>query len=163
MVVSGAKLCENVRPVKERRLPRTASRLEEQRVLAANEVFYAAFRERDMQAMHAIWARHVSVICVHPGMDAVEGMQTVLASWHSILQHPRSPRIGCSRAQVRLLGDTAIVTCLEGVVDEAPRLIATNVFVLEDDVWRLVHHHAAPLSLDTPRSKRKGVLPRILN
>ena len=42
------------------------------------------------------------------------------------------------------VGDAALVFCLE-VVDSAP-VAATNVFVIEDGAWRMVHHHAGPVT-----------------
>ncbi len=47
---------------------------------------------------------------------------------------------------VHVLGTSAFVTCLEGTVGESARLVATNVFMLEEGHWRLVHHQAGPLS-----------------
>src|SRR5690349_20302743 len=40
-------------------------------VLAANLEFYRAFTTRDIAAMEAIWARHASVGCIHPGWPAL--------------------------------------------------------------------------------------------
>jgi hypothetical protein len=38
------------------------------------------------------------------------------------------------------------VTCYEGNAHQPAHLAATNVFVLEDGQWRMVHHHAGPLA-----------------
>lgn len=120
---------------------------EEEQVRATNEAFYRAFRERDIDAMDSIWAHTVPVACMHPGMDVVRGRQEVLSSWKGILSHQDAPRLQCARVSVHILGLTAYVTCLEGVAGDRPALIATNVFHREDDVWRMVHHQAAPLSV----------------
>src|SRR5438128_8412277 len=39
----------------------------EREVLEANAAFYAAFAQRDADAMDALWAREVPVACLHPG------------------------------------------------------------------------------------------------
>lgn len=118
----------------------------EAEVRAANEAFYLAFRERDVDAMERLWAADSPVACMHPGMGVVEGRDAVLASWRGILRHPGAPSLSCSRVTVHLLGTSAFVTCLEGQKGKRARLIATNVFVREHGHWRLVHHHAAPLA-----------------
>ena len=48
-------------------------------VLAANEAFYEAFRQRDMAAMEALWAQHAPVTCIHPGWEALVGRADVLS------------------------------------------------------------------------------------
>jgi len=115
----------------------------EDAIRASNEAFYRAFRERDVDAMEAVWARSGPVACLHPGMEVVVGRHDVLESWRGILEHEDAPRIHCTRVRVHVLGETAFVTCLEGT----PALAATNVFTREEDVWRMVHHQAGPLSV----------------
>lgn len=129
----------------------------EDEVTAVNEAFYRAFRERDPNAMEAIWARQAPVACVHPGMPVTTGRGPVLRSWRGILSHPDAPKLSCSNVVVHLLGTSAFVTCLEGTEGAAPRLVATNVYTLEEGRWRMVHHHAAPLAQENagPRPPRK--------
>lgn len=109
-------------------------------VLAANEAFYAAFTARDMGAMEALWASGIDVTCIHPGWNMLNGREAVLESWEAILTNPVQPRIVTAGAEVRLLGDTAVVTCRELVA--ATPLAATNVFIREQGQWRLVHHQS---------------------
>ncbi len=125
----------------------------ESEIEAVNAAFYEAFRERNLAAMINLWAKNVPVACAHPGMKAIEGRASVMASWRGILAHPQSPKMECSNVRVHLLGTAAFVTCHEGGVGEAPRLLATNVFVLEEGRWLVVHHHAGPLS---PEALRRG-------
>jgi len=111
--------------------------------LAANEAFYAAFAARDLGAMDALWSRRGGVTCIHPGWNALVGREDVMASWEAILGNPAQPRVVSGGARVELAGDAAIVSCRE-LVAGSP-LIATNVFVREDERWRLLHHHAGPV------------------
>lgn len=115
-------------------------------VLAVNASFYRAFTDGDLASMQALWATEVSVSCLHPGMPALAGRQKVLESWARILERPPSAPMICADARVQLLGETALVLCYEGAGDNPSHLAATNVFVLEAGRWRLVHHHAGPLS-----------------
>ena len=113
---------------------------EQAAVLFANDAFYIAFTTRDSDAMDDLWARSVPVTCVHPGWNVVAGRDGVMESWRAILANPKSPKIACRQATAHVLGDIAYVVCFETI--ETSHLVATNVFVLEDGAWRMVHHQA---------------------
>ncbi len=113
-------------------------------VLAANRAFYDAFAERNVSAMLKLWAREYVVACIHPGWAPLHGSEAVLASWRAILGSPEAPRIRFTDPTAVLLGDAAVVTCVEHIRDA--ELAATNVFALEQGEWRLVHHHAGPMA-----------------
>jgi ketosteroid isomerase-like protein len=113
-------------------------------VLEANEAFYRAFNERDAEAMERLWAARAPVACIHPGWDVLDGREEVLRSWRGVLGSSGAPTVGCTRAQARILGEVAYVTCHE--VLAAGRLAALNLFVREDGAWRLVHHQATPIA-----------------
>lgn len=114
-------------------------------VLAANRAFYTAFAHGDLTAMEALWARHAPVACVHPGWNALIGRESVMASWRAVLSSGPPP-VRCADPIVHRQGDMATVICAELLGDT--RLIATNVFVREDDAWRIVHHHAGWIARD---------------
>lgn len=136
----------------------------EEDVRAANLEFYRAFRERDVEAMGRLWAEVAPIACIHPGMDAQIGRSAVMESWRGIFSHPQAPRIQCTRVRVRALGEAAVVTCLEGAEGSSPTLIATNIFVREAGRWRMVHHHAGPISAgQVPRHVRTTPDPNDLN
>jgi hypothetical protein len=104
--------------------------------------------------MDDVWARKGPIACIHPGWQSLTGRDAVMASWRGILLGP-APTISHSEPSVHLLGDTAFIVCIEEIPDG--RLIATNIFVREDDQWRLVHHQAGPIAReadddDNPRS-----------
>ncbi|MCE9579025.1 MAG: nuclear transport factor 2 family protein [Deltaproteobacteria bacterium] len=112
-------------------------------IVAANEAFYAAFRNQDALAMDALWARHAPVACIHPGWGALVGRDRVIASWLAIMA-AGAPQVHCRAPRVQLLGEVAFVVCDELI--DGNRLIATNVLVREDDEWRFVHHHAGQVA-----------------
>ena len=113
----------------------------EQAVSAANHAFYEAFAHGDVDAMDEVWARQRSVACIHPGWGAIHGRDQVMRTWHVIMQAGATP-ISCEEVQVIMLEDSAFVTCVEDVGGN--RLVATNIFVLEAGVWKIVHHQAGP-------------------
>ena len=121
-------------------------------ILHANDGFYRAFSEGDYAAMSRVWAAEAPLSCVHPGLPAIVGRDAVLQSWRQILDESAPFEMRCDHVQINLLGDSAIVTCYEGNGHQPAHLAATNVFVLEDSEWRMVHHHAGPLARTINRS-----------
>ena len=121
-------------------------------VLEANRDFYQAFNDGDYDAMSRLWAERAPVACMHPGVPVIVGRARVLASWKGILGDAEDWGMSCRGARAHVLGDTAFVTCFEASGDQPAHLAATNVFVLEDGHWRLVHHQAGILSEPIPTS-----------
>ncbi|MDJ0948004.1 MAG: nuclear transport factor 2 family protein [Alphaproteobacteria bacterium] len=115
---------------------------EQRAILGANQRFYDAFAQRDLVAMDRLWARSAAVVCIHPGWNALIGREQVMESWRSILGNANAPRVRCLRPTVHHFGNGAFVTCYEALSEGL--LVATNIFVLEDGEWRMVHHQAGP-------------------
>ena len=114
-------------------------------LLFANEAFYRAFADRDMAAMAELWSERTPVACIHPGWGVLEGRDKVLDSWAAILANPDSPAITCHDATAIVLGDSGFVICYELI--DGQFLIATNVFVREGRLWKMVHHQGGPTSV----------------
>lgn len=117
----------------------------DEEILDANESFYRAFNQKDMAAMDAVWARSVPVGCIHPGWNVLAGREPVMQSWEHILNNPDQPKIVSGGGSVTMMGSVAIVSCRE-LVAGMP-LAATNIFLLEDGSWKLVHHQSGPVSI----------------
>ncbi len=113
--------------------------VENDALLLANETFYAAFAQCDCDAMEDIWSTTADITCIHPGWPAINGRQDVIGSWRSIMQSD-SPLISVSSAEARVFGDTGYVICNEHL--EPGTLIATNIFLREAGVWKMIHHQA---------------------
>jgi ketosteroid isomerase-like protein len=96
--------------------------------------------------MAALWSEEHPVSCLHPGSVALLGRKAVLDAWRGMLSEPLPFVMRCHGPQVQLIGETALVIAYEGNDDQPAHLAVTNVFVLERGRWRMVHHHAAPLS-----------------
>lgn len=111
-------------------------------VLFANEAFYAAFARRDAAAMDEVWTREAAVSCIHPGWDALYGRDDVMRSWRAILGSAGAPTIRCCAPRVLFYGELAAVICFEEI--GGTYLIATNLFLHEGGLWKMVHHHAGP-------------------
>ncbi len=115
---------------------------EDAALLFANEAFYAAFARRDIEAMDQVWSQNAAVACIHPGWHMISGRELVMTTWTAILSGPPSG-IAFEDAHCFLHGDTGIVVCREVVGENS--LIATNIFVREGKIWKMVHHQGGPL------------------
>ena len=113
-------------------------------MLKTNEAFYAAFARGDFSAMQALWAQNVPIACVHPGWPPLHDRIKIMQSWQGILANPPKPPIVAMQPEVQLHGDTAIVICWEAI--GSVHLVATNVFVREAGVWRMVMHQSGQTS-----------------
>lgn len=109
-------------------------------VIEANLSFYEAFAAQDLAAMDELWSRTNPVSCIHPGWQAIYGREQVMASWRAVLRHNSAP-IRCEDARANLFDEAAFVTCVERIA--SAQLAASNYFVLEDGLWKMVHHQAA--------------------
>lgn len=116
----------------------------EQAVIAANDAFYRAFATKDLVAMDELWARQAACATVHPLGELVLGREWVMETWELIFADPNQPRVVMGDPHVALQSsDVAYVTCREFAAGNA--LVSTNLFVLEDGAWRIVHHHSSPI------------------
>ena len=107
-------------------------------VLSTNATFYEALASGDFGLMQKVWSNTDDVTCIHPGWGSILGRQSVMRSWETILQSP--PQIACTEPRGFVSGDSAYVIAYENLGDS--RLIATNLFRLEDDAWKMIHHQA---------------------
>ena len=113
---------------------------EQMTVLFANEAYYAAFQSGDYETMETLWARSVTVTCIHPGSHHLMGWDLVMESWKSILTNGDLPDMEAVNSIANIYGDMAVVICYE--VFREVTLIATNIFVKEADSWKMIHHQA---------------------
>ena len=102
--------------------------------------------------MRQIWSDAEDITCIHPGWGPVTGREAVMRSWETILESP--PQINCTEPSGYISGESAYVIAFENLGEG--RLIATNVFRLEFDDWRMIHHQAGlPAPRPLPRTSTK--------
>jgi ketosteroid isomerase-like protein len=123
-------------------------------LLAANARFYDAFRDGDLAAMHALWAKGEHVYVVHPSAGRIAGYDTVMRSWEMVCDadYEFPLRFDLQDVEVHVRGDLGYVTCLEMVKTRGSgswgKQIATNVFEKVGGEWRMCIHHASHLDDD---------------
>ena len=125
--------------------------------------FYEALERCDIDAMMAVWAEDVEVVCVHPGGPRLIGYAMIRDAWQQVFANGRRLRVRLSQQTSVTTPFAMVSTLLEHIatVDNenvsAP-VAATNVYVRGPLGWRMVAHHASPVP---PSSV--GEAPRILH
>jgi ketosteroid isomerase-like protein len=117
----------------------------------AEAAFYAAFERADAEAMMDVWARDESVFCVHPGGGRLSGLAAVRGAWRSIFSDGPTLQFEIVELETFTLPTVAVHTLYERIVvrgeNGPPHLVmATNIYILTNDGWRMLGHHASPLS-----------------
>ena len=110
----------------------------------ANDAFYQAFAAGSLESMEAVWAEQSNVFCVHPGWAPLANRVDVMASWREILANAGPVAVSAVAPKATILGDVGLVCCYERFGNQ--HLVASNLFVRADGRWRMIHHHAGPLS-----------------
>lgn len=131
-------------------MPAIAVETDADAVRAANAAFYAAFEARDLDGMSEVWEHSDRVTCVHPGWRVLRGWGAVAGSWFALFGGPQQLQFILTDEQVTVIGDTALVTVDENLLDGEEvggTVTALNVFARgADGAWRIVAHHGSPVA-----------------
>jgi ketosteroid isomerase-like protein len=117
----------------------------------ANERFYQALNESNLDRMEEIWSHTMAARCIHPGWDILIGWTAIRESWQSIFSAGGDLSVEAAEVEVNIVGEVAWVQCLEQIRntgdagDQLSVARATNLFVRDDGGWRMVLHHASPI------------------
>lgn len=114
----------------------------------ANSTFYEAFAGASLPLMADIWAADGAVFCCHPGWQPIHGRDAVLRSWAEIFANAGPIALSHRILARDVIGGMGVVCCLESVSGHG--FIATNLFVRDGKLWRMVHHHAGPFAGPVP-------------
>ena len=117
-------------------------------LLEANAAFYAAFEQRDLDAMSDVWAHGDDVVCTHPGWTTLRGWAAVGASWFALFQGDRPMQFILTEVHGTVAGDAGWVALDENLIagSQAQTVAAVNVFRRVDGHWRLVVHHGSGIA-----------------
>ena len=124
---------------------------QKEKVIEANENFYAAVKTGDIDKLGAIWLQDENVKCVHPGWPMLHGWEAVSQSWKNIFENGGPLDIELQDVAVDVSGDTAWVICIEKIgykLDDEVQFgfaQSTNIFNFDGSKWFLVLHHASPI------------------
>ena len=127
----------------------------------AEEAFYTAFAKADVDAMMAVWLESDAVTCVHPVGPRITGREAVRAGWQELFRGGSGLRFRLgevSRIQDALLSIHILhehIT-VPGENGERPPAVATNIYQLTQDGWRMILHHASPVATQLRPDKPSG-------
>jgi ketosteroid isomerase-like protein len=129
----------------------------------AEAAFYTAFAKASLDAMMAVWMESDAVICVHPVGPKLAGHQAVRAAWAELFRagsHLNFRLAEVSRTQDALLAIHVLHEHIRvpGENSERPPMIATNIYQLTKDGWRMILHHASPVAVQNPAENPRGRL-----
>ena len=135
----------------------------------AETAFYEAFERGDIAAMMAVWAESDDIVCIHPNGPRLVGFEAVRESWVRIFA-------GGSRLRVRTiegrdfnsqtLAVRAVIELVAAPEENAPvtQVLATNVYELTENGWRMVAHHAnAAPAAEAPEEEEEADSPHTLH
>lgn len=114
----------------------------------AQRAFYSAFAAGDVDAMMSVWSDHEDISCIHPGNVALNGISAVRHSWDLILGQGESMDIQSTPVQTWASAESVTFVVTEHILIKSRNVrgetLATNVFRLEDGIWRMTLHHGSP-------------------
>lgn len=116
-----------------------------------NARFYEAFEHSDLDMLDDVWSHSPLVKCIHPGWHLLEGWEAVRASWQNIFKADTDMKVSLRNISAEVRGTLGIVTLVEEISYRTPNsvrtgmVMATNIFELRDDGWKMIHHHGSPM------------------
>ena len=125
--------------------------IDKEAILAANQAFYNAFSQRDLNSMSRLWWQGSTSLCIHPGSNVIIGWEEIRASWESIFNNTESLEIDLEIIQIESDFSLAYVVVREIVLQSSrgrkfkAQSTATNVFQKMAQKWYLVSHHGSPI------------------
>jgi len=116
----------------------------------AEQAFYGAFQQADLDAMMGVWAEDEEVYCVHPSGPRLSGIDQVRASWRQLFANGATLRFQLRHRHCLRVGMLAVHSVYEQITAvgsrQGPALaIATNVYQNTESGWRMIAHHASPV------------------
>ncbi len=115
---------------------------------AVEEAFYRAIQNGDIETMKAVWAEDDNISCIHPGGQRLDGRAAVRQSWEQIFEHSRDMQFRLTDLSHFYDQNLAVHVLYEHIRlgpdgNFQPPVIATNVYRLTDNGWRMLLHHAS--------------------
>ena len=114
----------------------------------AEDAYYDAIDEGDLQTMMAVWDESDDVLCLLPMMPAQQGRQAIRTAWENILLAGAPPEIQINHLSWIESGDFALHLVEErfSVPEESEpqRIYATNIYRKHSGGWRLLMHQNSP-------------------
>jgi ketosteroid isomerase-like protein len=124
--------------------------------IEAEEAFYDAFSRCDLSAMMQVWLNAEHIECIHPAGPRLNGIDAVRESWAQMFSHGDTLQFQIIRHHCTQTGNLAIHSVSEQIVNATStgqtfaQVLATNIYELSPQGWRMILHHASPARTMTP-------------
>jgi ketosteroid isomerase-like protein len=114
--------------------------------------FYDAFERADLKLMMATWADDPNIICIHPQGPRLAGLTAIRESFAEIFSHGPNAQLNISELRKHEGQTLAIHSVYETftlrdanrvLTTQTQTILATNVFLLTPNGWRIITHHAS--------------------
>ena len=123
------------------------------KAIETNQWFYDAFNKSDLELMKRVWLDDdPNVQCVHPGWDSLTGFEPIIESWKRIFSAGQDLEIKLSHLGITESESLVWITCQENLFSisssgvQLSKVYATNIFKKVQDKWKMILHHASPVS-----------------
>lgn len=116
----------------------------------AEDAFYHAFAQCNLNAMMQVWLDAPHSECIHPGSARLQGIAAIRYSWEQIFAageqlHFQIVRHNCTQtANLAIHSISEQIQSKDSQASIIAEVNATNIYELTADGWRIVLHHASP-------------------
>jgi ketosteroid isomerase-like protein len=116
---------------------------------AAEDAFYDAIEDSDLNKLMATWAPGDDIFCLMPMRPAVTGRQAVQEQWEELFSSVSEVEITVSHMSWLETADMAVHLVQESVAfgtggQPQPPIYAVNVYRRTTEGWQLVGHQNSP-------------------
>ncbi len=111
--------------------------------------FYEALQSGDIEKLMACWSDEDEIVCVHPGGARLVGPAAIRSAFDAMFSNGtiRAQALKVRKLQAMSASVHSVLERIEVLTEEGPRhayVVATNVYHLTAQGWRMVAHHASP-------------------
>lgn len=117
----------------------------------AETAFYDAFSRASLNEMMRVWAEEETVVCIHPMGPRLQDTASIAASWRQIFSSGERMQIEIGERVVTSGASLATHSLVEHILLADGRrgsVLATNVYRMSENGWRIVMHHGSPAGGD---------------
>lgn len=115
----------------------------------AEDAFYLAFSRADAAGMMQVWLDAQHIECIHPAGPRLIGPEAIHQAWQQIFAQGERLQFQVQREHCTQTANLAIHSVNEHITrtdqpGSTALVLATNIYELTADGWRMVLHHASP-------------------
>ena len=111
--------------------------------------FYEALQSGNIDKLMACWGDDDDIVCVHPGGARLLGPAAIRNAFDAMFANGaiRAQPVKVRKLQAMSASVHSVLERIEVLTEDGPRhahVLATNVYHLTAQGWRMVAHHASP-------------------